>query len=222
MVDFHNRVNPAIVSAKQSIDLGELGKPSYGYARLNNTTYVPQEMLSWGAKSSALWFLGSHTVDVMRFLLQDEVSRVYAVTRSGILRASGIDTQDFHITIAEFSQGTVVTFENAWILPRSQPIAFDFKVEILGSDGAIYLDPSHHGAVKKHTNNKLTFGDITGHTPTSDFRVGGFIQESIARFADTVLHDTPVLASGADGLAATKVLSAIIESADTGQPVDLH
>ncbi|MEM7033972.1 MAG: Gfo/Idh/MocA family oxidoreductase [Chloroflexota bacterium] len=222
MVDFHNRVNPAIVSAKQSIDAGELGKLSYGYARLSNTTFVPQEMLSWGAKTSALWFLGSHTVDAMRFLLQDEVHRVYAVTRSGILKGKGVDTQDFHIAIAEFSQGTVVTFENAWILPRSQPSVFDFKVEILGSEGAVYLDPSHNGAVKKHTSNKLVFGDVTGHTPTSNFRVGGFIQESIAQFVDAIVHDSPVLASSADGLAVTRILSAIVESAQTGQPVDLY
>ncbi|MEZ4661724.1 MAG: Gfo/Idh/MocA family oxidoreductase [Caldilineaceae bacterium] len=221
MVDFHNRVNPPIVAAQQAIAAGELGQITYGYARLSNTTFVPQEMLSWAAKSSALWFLCCHTVDMMRFLLNDEVTRVYGVNRAGILQKLGVDTPDFHVAIAEFSRGAVVTFENAWILPRSQPIVYDFKVEILGSDGAIYIDPSHHGALEKHTDSRLSYGDITGITPTGDARIGGFMLESIARFVDAVAHDAPLLATGADGVAATRVLCAMNESAQTGQPVDL-
>lgn len=221
MVDFHNRVNPPFVSAKQSIVAGEIGTPAYGYVRLSNTTFVPLEMLSWGAKSSALWFLGCHTVDLMRFLLDDEINRVYAVTRSGILQNLGVDTQDFHIAVAEFTQGAVVTFENAWILPRSQPMVYDFKLELLGSEGAIYANPSHHGALEKHTHNQLAYGDITGRTPTGDRRIGGFMLEAIARFVDAILYDAPLLAGGEDGLAATRVLQAMIESAETGGPVDL-
>ena len=122
MIDFQNRVNPTFVAAKQSIEAGEIGRPSYAYIRLSNTLFVPLEMLSWASESSALWFLCGHTVDLMRFLLQDEVRRVYAVTRSGILKDLGVDTQDFHVAIAEFEKGTVVTFENAWILPQSHPV----------------------------------------------------------------------------------------------------
>ena len=46
------------------------------------------EMLKWASNSSALWFLGSHTVDLVRWLLDDEPRRVYAVSRSGILHKS--------------------------------------------------------------------------------------------------------------------------------------
>ena len=65
--------------------------------------------------------------------------------------------------------------------------------ELLGSEGAIYANPSHHGALEKYTHNQLAYGDITGRTPTG----------------------------GEDGLAATRVLSAMSESAETGQAVDL-
>ncbi len=221
MVDFHNRVNPPFVAAKHSIEAGEIGEPAYAYIRLSNTTFVPMKMLSWASKSSALWFLGSHTVDLMRFLLNDTVCRVYAVTRSNILKNREVDTQDFHVAVAEFEQGTVVTFENTWILPRSQPMVYDFKVELLGSEGAIYTDLSHHGALEKHTGGEMSYGDVLGITPTSDLRIGGFVCEAIGRFVDAVLHDRPLLATGEDGLEATRILSAIAQSAETGQPVDL-
>ncbi len=221
MVDYHNRINPPFVEAKQSIEAGEIGAPAYGYIRLSNTTFVPMEMLSWGAKSSALWFLCSHTIDMMRFLLNDDVRRVYAVTRSGILKKLGVDTQDFHVAIGEFQNGTVVTFENAWILPRSHPMVYEFKMDLLGSEGAVKVNTSHHGAIEKLGSDKIAYADVFGITPTGQRRIGGFVTEAVAQFVDAVLYDQPVLATGEDGLAAVRVASAIARSAETGQPVDL-
>lgn len=222
MVDFHNRANPPFVAAREQVRSGAIGTPAYGYARLSNTTFVPLEMLSWANRTSALYFLGSHAVDIMRFILDDTVVRVQAVSRSGILRKMGVDAPDFHVAIAEFSRGAVVTFENAWILPQSQPMVYDFKVELLGSEGAVYLDSSHHGAVELHTGGRLSYGDVLGVAPTSELRVGGFVLEAIARFVDAVLHDQPVLATGEDGLEATRIVDAIQRSADSGQPVDVQ
>jgi len=221
MVDFHNRANPPFVAARDSVRDGAIGTPSYAYARLSNTTFVPLEMLSWADRSSALFFLGSHAIDIMRFILNDTVARVHAVSRSGILRGLGVDAPDFHVAIAEFERGAVVTFENAWILPRSQPMVYDFKVELLGSEGALYVDSSHHGAFELHSGGRLCYGDVLGVTPTSDLRVGGFVLEAIARFADAVLHDRPVLATGEDGVEASRIVDAIKRSAETGQPIDL-
>lgn len=221
MVDFHNRANPPFVAARDNVRGGAIGTPAYGYARLSNTTFVPLEMLRWADRSSALWFLGSHAIDIMRFILDDTVVRVQAVSRSGILQRLGVDTPDFHVAIAEFAGGSVVTFEHAWILPRSQPMVYDFKVELLGSEGAIYIDSSHHGAFQLHSDGRIKFEDVLGLTPTSDLRTGGFVAESIARFADAVLHDRPVLATGEDGVEATRIVDAIQRSAEMGQPVDV-
>jgi predicted dehydrogenase len=221
MVDFHNRTNPPFVAARDSVRDGVIGTPSYAYIRLSNTTFVPLEMLSWADKSSALWFLGSHAVDIMRFILDDTVVRVQAVSRSGILQNLGVNAPDFHVAIAEFSRGTVVTFEHAWILPQSQPMVYDFKLELLGSEGAIYVDSSHHGAFTLHAGGHMSYGDVLGTAPTSDKRAGGFVSEAIARFADAVLYDLPVLATGEDGVAATRIVDAIKRSAEIGQPVDV-
>jgi predicted dehydrogenase len=221
MVDFHNRANPPFVAARDSVRDGKIGAPSYGYVRLSNTTFVPLEMLSWANRTSALYFLGSHAVDIMRFILNDTVVRVHAVSRSGILQKLGVDAPDFHVAIAEFAGGTVVTIENAWILPQSQPMVYDFKLELLGSDGAVYIDSSHHGALQMHTGGRLSYGDVLGATPTSDLRIGGFVTEAIAQFADAVLYDRPVLATGEDGVEATRIVDAIRRSAETGQPVDV-
>ena len=221
MVAFANRISPPFAAAKEKILAGQLGQPAYGYIRLSNTLFVPHEMLSWAGKSSALWFLGSHTVDMMRFLLDDEPARVYAASRANILKSQGVDTNDFHVAILEFNKGAVFTTENAWILPRSQPMVYDFKMELVGSEGAVYVDTSHHRGLELHTEGSLAYGDILGVLPTGKNRVGGFAMETIAQFVDALLYDEPLLATGEDGLAVTRILTAIEESAKTGQPVDL-
>ena len=221
MVDFHNRVNPAVVQMRDAVAAGEIGRPIHGSSRLSNTTFVPLDMLSWAAKSSALWFLGSHVLDTLRFVLADEIVRVYAVSRSGALAARGVETQDVHLSTLEFAKGTVVTMENSWVLSPDNPMLFDFKLELVGDRGQIQIDPSHNGAVRRMTGNGLRYSDLLGITPTGDTRVGGFVLEAIARFVDAVLQDAPLLAGVDDGLAATRVLSAIERSAASGQAVDL-
>lgn len=223
MVDFHNRVNPPFVGARQSVMGGELGELKYIYARLSNTTFVPRQMLPWADKSSALWFLASHTFDMSQWLLNDKPVRVYAVSRSGVLRAQGVDTQDFHVAIVEFEKGAVVTLENSWILPETEPNVFNFKMEVLGSEGALYINTSDHRAVEKYTRDSVSLPDVLGFTlDASSARMSGFVLEAIARFVDAVVDDKPVLASGAEAALVTTVLCAIEESACSGQPVDLR
>ena len=220
MVDFHNRASPAFAAAKQEISNGEIGKPLHVSAKLSNTTFVPLEMLGWASRSSGLWFLGSHLVDILRFLLDDEVVRVFAVKGSGVLKKAGVDTDDFHLSILEFGRGTKATIENSWVLSRDNPMVFDFRVEIVGEAGQIQLNPSHNAAFLKLGGSGMSYLDLFGVTPAGYGRIGGFVHESIARFVDAIRTGT-LLASAEDGLAVTRVCAAIEESANRGSPVDL-
>ncbi len=222
MVDFHNRVNPAFVTTRQAVLDGELGELKYIYARLSNTTWVPTQMLSWAGQSSALWFLASHMLDMSCWLLADKPVRVYAVSRSGLLEAKGINTADFHIAIVEFERGAVVTLENSWILPETEPNVFNLKMELLGSDGAMYINTSDNRTVEKYTRAAVSLPDTLGFTlDANSARLSGFVLEAIARFVDAVVDDQALLATGAEAALVTTVLCAIEDSARTGQPVEL-
>lgn len=221
MIDFHNRVNPIMAGLRDMVQGGEIGLPRHGMARLSNTQFVPFDMLSWAAKSSALWFLGSHLVDVLRFVLADEVVRVYAVARKGLLAAGGVDTADVHQAILEFRKGTIVTMENSWILSRDNPSLVDFKLELVGETGQVQADPTHNGGLRRVGAGGLRYSDFIGVVPTGETRVGGFVFESIARFVDAVVRGAPLLADAEDGLANTRILDAIERSAASGQAVDL-
>ena len=114
MVDFHNRWSPPFHKAKAAIDSGGIGSVRLVYFRLNDTVFVPTKMLSWAGKTTVEWFVGSHAVDTVRWLVGDEVGYVYAVAPRKILREQGIDTPDFYEAVLEFVNGAVAVVEN-WL-----------------------------------------------------------------------------------------------------------
>ena len=221
MVDFHNRWNPVFAKARDAVAAGEIGEPVLFNIRLNDTIFVPTEMLSWASETTVAWFVGSHAVDLVRFLFDDEVKRVFAVKRDNVLQKKGISTADFYEAVLELTRGGVAVVENCWILPENAPNLIDFRGELIGSSGALYMDLSHHRALEKYTEKETGFPDVIV-MPEVQGRYVGLAYESIRHFVDCVRQGNSPLASGRDGLQATKVVCAIQESAEAGQPVNLE
>jgi len=220
MVDFHNRINPQFTILKDSIAGGEIGELKYMYFRLSNTLAVPMKMLSWSGNSSSLWFLGSHIVDLGRWLCQSEVKKISAVSRMGVLSSKGINCPDFYVATLEFENGTVGVFENSWILPTTQPTVKDFLVEILGDKGAFYVDGANNRTVQKYTADKYSFPDL--FAVNSNPRCpSGFVFESIRYFVDAVLDTRQPLATVEDGFENTKILCGIEEAAKSGNSIQM-
>ncbi len=220
MVDFHARWSPPLYKARQAIQNGDIGVPQHVYYRLNDRIYVPTEMLSWAGKSTVMWFIGSHSIDTIRWLLDDEVARVYAVARSEVLESMGIHTPDYYQATLHFRSGATAQLENSWILPNTQPNIIDLKCEVVGSKGAIYMDASHNRTLEKYTEKEAAYPDILV-MPTVYGRQMGFAAESIRHFAECVRDDKELLVTGRDGLQVTKAICAIEESVRTGMPVSV-
>jgi len=224
-VDFHNRFSPLFAPARQALAAGELGPLQLAYYRLNDTLEVPTRMLRWAARSSVAWFLASHCLDTLLWLLNaragvDAVERLFCVTRSRVLWPEhGIETPDFYLTTLEWRSGLVVQLENCWILPESGPSLFDLKCELVGSHGAIFIDGSHHGAVQKQTTRSVYPDAFVA--PEIAGVPSGFGTESIRHFARCVMDGQRPLVDGLDGLAVTRLILKMEESALQRQPVDV-
>lgn len=220
MVDFHNRFNPQYDSAKRRLTDGTLGEARYIYMRHSNTLYVPTEMLTWAGRSSSLWFLGSHSADLVRWLFGTEVVEVYGTNTSGVLRERGLDVPDVWTSVLRFANGGLGVIENAWILPNTLPGYGDFRSEIIGEKGVYYTqlqapEVNEFYAEAEHRRvDYITQLDIRG------FQYG-FTLQSIQYFANCVINDTEPFITLEDGLRNTQILCAVQESAATGQPVKL-
>ena len=135
---FNHRWVPAYAQAKDQMRL--VGEPVVGYARKDDTIYVPTEMIGWADRTTCAWFLSSHDIDLLTWLYDDEVAEVFATARYGKLRGRGIDTPDAMQIQARFGRGAVATFESAWIYPNTFPTMVDSYVTVTGEKGVIQLD----------------------------------------------------------------------------------
>lgn len=224
MVDWHNRWNPPYYEAWKSIRNGELGDISYVYYRLSDTIYVPTKMLPWAGKSSVMLFLGSHALDTTCWLIGSKPLRICCKRKEGILRSRGISTADMYISIVDFENGATAVIENSWVLPQSSPSLIDHRCEIIGSQGVIYIDPTHSAPIAKYTTKTPEgfphpeFPDMF-ITPEIHGRQMGFSVEPIYHFVDCVRDGRQPLTSGEDGLLNTQLIVAAEESVRTGKPV---
>ncbi len=216
MVDFHNRFSPLFLPLKESIEKGEMGKPAYVHLKLNDTIYVPTGMLSWSADSSVLWFLGSHVADLSRWLLGSDPKGAFCVEGRGVLDGMGISAADFYQSVIQFDSGAVASLENCWILPETHPSVFDMQLEFVGSEGSYTANASHSNMVEKYTKDKRENPDVVFSADVHG-RSFGFAEFSIWHFVDSVLDGTEPLVTGEDGLWATRMICALLESAETGK-----
>ncbi len=227
MVDWHNRWNPPFYYAWQAIRDGELGDIRYIYYRLSDTVYVPTKMRPWAHKSTVMWFLGSHALDTTCWLIGKKPVRVYCQKRQGVLAGMDIETPDLYVTMLEFEGGALAVVENTWILNQQSPSLIDHKCEILGSKGAIYLDPTHNGSFAKYSPQTTT-GFPNASLPDMFIspeiygKQAGFAVESIYHFVECVRDKVKPFATGRDGLLNTHLILAAEKSAQTGMPVVLE
>ena len=220
MVDLHNRWNPPFHAAWQAVRAGELGRVYSAYYRLNDCRWVATDMLSWAAKSSILWFLGSHSIDTLMWMFASRPRRVYSVSTSGVLAGEGVDTVDEYLTTIEFENGAVAQMENGWVTPNANPCVNDIKFTILGDKGMVSVDASNHNMIQKYTDTQVVGPDVI----VQKHIVGqpkGFAFESIRAFVDGLAsgREFPVtLKEAAEGVLA---LLAVMESAKTRTPVEV-
>lgn len=220
MVDFHNRWNIPFIQVRKMVESGELGDLMMINIKLNDTIFVPTKMLEWATKSSPAHFLGSHLVDLIRWLSGSEIKKVYSVSRSVVLKAQGIQTPDFYQTILELSGGATAYVETCWIVAENAPNVYDFEAEFIGSEGTTFVNISHHRMIEKYTKDGSGFPDVLGVVDING-RPTGFCTASIEHFIACIVHGSDPVATGEDGLEATRVIVAMEQSAGTGQPVNL-
>ncbi|HSV31374.1 MAG TPA: Gfo/Idh/MocA family oxidoreductase [Atribacteraceae bacterium] len=218
MVDFHSRWSPPLYIAWQNIREGSLGKLISMYYRLNDIVYVPTRMLPWAEQSSILWFLGSHTVDTLRFFSGGEVHRVYSVSRSEVLVNKGVLLPDIYQSILEFDNGVIASIENNWIVPDTHPHWNDIKLNILGERGMINMDLTGNQAFERYLPEKSDHPDIL-IMPTVHGKPMGFAYESIRDFVDRLRSGEEFLVGFEDGYRVSKVILAIMDSARDRLPV---
>jgi len=145
---FQYRFVPAMIRARQLIQEGLLGNPMSFRAEYLHAGYIdPGRQMSWRLDVSqggagALFDLGSHVLDLVRYLL-GECTEVFATTRTfikqrpiskGSKELVDVKVDDLALLQMKMDNGSIGTVEASRIATGAND---DLKVEIHGSEGAI-------------------------------------------------------------------------------------
>lgn len=137
MVNHGLRQKPAVRLIKDAIAAGELGKIKHVLATHHWRLRGPTETISWADRTSLATFLLSHTIDLVRWWLDEEIVEVYALETRGLLESLGKETHDTIAAIAKFRSGTTFSMEASWIYPNAHISFGDVAFNILGERGVM-------------------------------------------------------------------------------------
>ncbi|MCA9236671.1 MAG: Gfo/Idh/MocA family oxidoreductase [Planctomycetales bacterium] len=156
MVNFNYRRVPAVALAKQMIDAGEIGEVRHArFTYLQDWLVDPQFPMNWrlradAAGNGAHGDLGSHAIDLARFLVGD-IAEVVGMkktfieerpaegTSSGLTAVAGEGTEkvtvdDASLFLAKFADGAIGSFEATRMAPGRKNYN---RFEINGSKGSL-------------------------------------------------------------------------------------
>lgn len=253
MVGYNYRFVSAVALARQMIADGILGKIYYykgAYLNAAADYYRPDTAFDWHHSreiggNGALWDLGTHAIDLARFLI-GELATVQTVSRNfvskrpdkkGSKTKKDVDIDDATVSAVSFKNGAVGLLEASWMTPgREDFLAF----EVFGSKGSarfnlerinelgVYLDEGDERF--PGTRDVLVLG--RDHPFMKRYWVnqaGGFSWENafvneLNHYLERLTAGKSVAPEGAtfeDGYRNCLVMDAMMESANTGRRVSI-
>ena len=213
MVGHICRFDSRVSQAKQAIDEGRIGRIVSMHAARNLPATISARVLD---RISPLMGDGIHDTDIMLWLTGSAVKTVYAQN----VRVRAFKHPDIGWAMYRFDNDAVGVMETVWFLPENTPFAIDARMEIIGTEGAIYIDCGNAG---------LTINDRDGiHKPDTVYWPGlfgqrvGVLRNELAYFMDCIRKDKqPDVITPEESRAAVAVMCAAEASAASGEVVRL-
>lgn len=215
MIGHIERFNPAIIALKELIAQEELGRIFQMDAHRQGP--FPARIGDVGVVID----LAVHDLDIMRFVSQSEIVRVFAETEKHIHSKY----EDLLTGLVRLADGSVGTLNINWLTPtkiREFIVTGErglFRCDYLTQDLYFYENPISHGS--EWENLRVLRG----------VREGRMIRHMIAKkeplraeqeaFINSILNNTPAPVTGEDGLRALELAKAIIHSGTIHETVQV-
>lgn len=205
------RFNPRYRAAKREIESGAVGRIVSMYARRNIPAAVSRNVLT---KIGPIMGDGVHDTDLMLWFTGCQVEEVYAQT----LSVRGLRYPDIGWTMYRFDSGAIGVCENVWLLPEKTPYRIDERMEIVGTEGCLYIQESAANFSVCDKNGWRS--PDTTYWPVVDDSRGGALREELAYFVRCIQEGIkPDIITPQEAGAAVRACLAAEESAARGVPV---
>jgi predicted dehydrogenase len=235
MCGFNLRFVPAVRLARELVASGDLGRPTHFRARfLASSALRADQRRTWrferaAAGSGALADLGSHLVDLARYLI-GEPELVSGATRTYVPKRAGgaVDVDDAFAAVVEFERGAIGTLEASRAAGRrSNTCAF----EVDATRGSLAFDLDRLNELEVTTARKETrriavtdadhpFMDLWWPAPGHPIGWGESFTHELRHLIAAVAGGARVRPHGADfedGYRCAEVCDAILRAAESGR-----
>lgn len=220
MVNFGNRCRPNARRVREIIDAGKLGRIQHLAIRLNERRAKTQD-IAWLQRTSPVWFLLSHCVDLVRWLLQDDFARVFAQATDGHIARTAPGVPDLCTALCTMTGGVSVSLESCWTMPDAYFGNIDFALEIIGEEGSVQVDLFPHD-LQLHQHDSAMAQDYSVGVLLPSGRYMGWWEESTRSFFHAVAEGDLPSPTAEEAREVTRTLLAIDRSIAEGRPVDMH
>lgn len=201
------RFVPAIQKVKKVIDAGGIGEVvainATNHGQMPGGWFVDEELSGGGSATDHI----VHIMDLVRWMLDDEASNVYAELDT---RFYDIDVEDCGSVQIVMESGTILSIDPSWSRPKTFPSWGDVTMKIVGTEGTLLVD-----AYKQHS---LLYSDSSGKIqmqPWADDMDDGLVND----FIDCVKSGREPSITGIDGLRTLEVVKAAYHSNELNQAV---
>lgn len=214
MVGHVERFNPAVVELKRRLDAGELGKIFQIHGRRLGP--FPHRVRDVGVVID----LATHDLDVMCYLTESEVVRVYAETEQKI----HTHHEDSLSGLLRFANGVVGVLDVNWLTPtkvRELYVTGErgmFVVDYLTQDLYLYENEYIDSAWDRLGMLK---GVGEGNMIKVRIRKKEPLYIELQSFVDAIVHDGQPQVSGADGIRSLALAQAMVKSGREHRIVEL-
>ena len=228
------RAHPASRKIRELVDRGVLGRivalegrcaagSPLRYLEDGISPWLNQKAIAGGGP---MHNLGTHWIDLFRWILKDEAQQATGMLSHMQHR---LDIEDNSFGIVKFRNGATATLDISYSVPKAYPAGRDLFIGLRGSLGTVSWRPAWGGTadevfvVSDHpafadaprTTLKIASGAAEGYGGVSG-RV--YLSETV----DAILEGKAPGISGMDGLKALEVVEAIYASAKTGRVVTVE
>lgn len=213
-VGFLLRFDPRYNMVKQALDSGEIGDIIHLYCRRNSPITGPKRYVG---SSDLSMHVMIHDIDYINWYMQSEPIKVFAKGRSVLLKEYGM--QDVIYAIVEYENGAIACLEACWVLPENSPTTIDDQLEVVGTKGVAYVDPSDKG-VRFITDQRVQYPD-SRHWYYTNGEVSGALAEELMSFIRNIENNTKSIITPKEAYDSLRVVDAIERSLAEGKEVDV-
>lgn len=207
---------PQITRAFDFIGSGAIGKLTWIRAREAHSG--PHSKWFWDpnvAGGGVLSDMGCHTIEAVRYLTsKKKMLEVAAWTATLVHKTQG---EDNSLVLLKFEEGALGQCENSW----SAKGGFDVRMEIYGSEGAIFIDVTRETGIKLFTTAEGRSGYVVEKAdvekgwlyPTwREHETYGYMYE-LQHFLECVAKGEPSRENFTDGYLVNRIMDAAYEAA---------